>query len=173
LAACWMWLSPPHRLGFWLGFILIVYFAVVAVIDLEYQVVQHPVSLFGAVLGAAVGIWLHGWWVTLLGGAAGFGMMLLLYFAGEGFRRLVSKLRKQEVTEVALGFGDVNLNGVLGLIMGWPGIAGGLFLAVMIAGVFSVGYILVNLILHKYHPLQAIPYAPFLMAGAVSLLYFT
>ena len=42
---------PPNKLGFWLGMILLAYFGVVVLIDLEYRLIMHPVSIFGAVLG--------------------------------------------------------------------------------------------------------------------------
>jgi hypothetical protein len=38
-------LFPPTRLGLWIGLLWLVYFGVVAVIDLEYRVVLDQVSL--------------------------------------------------------------------------------------------------------------------------------
>ena len=43
--------SPPNKLGYWLGMVVLAYFGVVVLIDLEYRLIMHPVSLFGAVLG--------------------------------------------------------------------------------------------------------------------------
>ena len=62
-------------IGAW---VLLLYFGVVTVIDLEQRLILHPVSLVGAVIGLVVGFWLHGWVDTLAGGAAGFLMMFLL-----------------------------------------------------------------------------------------------
>jgi prepilin signal peptidase PulO-like enzyme (type II secretory pathway) len=72
----------------------------------------------------------------------------------------------------ALGFGDVNLSGVLGLILGWPLILPTLFLSILIGGVVSLVYMLTMLAFRRYQLLMAIPYGPFLVSGAVLLIFF-
>lgn len=72
----------------------------------------------------------------------------------------------------ALGFGDVNLSGVIGLMLGWPGIAAGLILTIFIAGIVSLVYLLIRLLTRRYQAFMAIPYGPFLVASAIILLYF-
>ena len=171
-ASIWLWSSPPERLGYFWGLVLLLYFGVVMVIDLEHRLILHPVSVAGAVLGLGVGIGLHGVWQTLAGGAVGFVVMLGLYYLGELFARGVARLRGEVLDEVALGFGDVNLAGVLGLILGWPGIVGGLLLAVMLGGIFSLLFAICLLIARRYRAFTAIPYGPFLVVSAVSLLFF-
>jgi leader peptidase (prepilin peptidase)/N-methyltransferase len=170
-AFSFLWIHPSARLGYWLGSLLLVYFGLVFLIDLEHRLVLHQVSLVGVVLGLAVGIWLHNIWITILGGAAGFGIMLALYYLGEVYARWMARRRGQESDEVALGYGDVNLSGVLGLILGWPGIIVGLVFAILAGGIISLGYIILLLIAKKYKPFTAIPYAPFLIFGAIILLY--
>jgi prepilin signal peptidase PulO-like enzyme (type II secretory pathway) len=167
----WQWTTPSEKLGYWVGMLLLAYLAVVMVIDLEYRLILHPVSIFGAVLGLGIGIWLHGWLPSLLGGIAGFGIMLVLYYFGGVFARFLSRRRGEEINEVALGFGDVNLAGVLGLILGWPGILAGLILAILIGGGFSLIYVIVLLILRRFRAFIAIPYGPFLVTSVVILLY--
>ena len=110
--------------------------------------------------------------MTLLGGAAGYGIMLGLYWFGDVFARWLARRRGEELTEVALGYGDVNLAGILGLLLGWPGIVGGLLLAIIIGGVVSMVYLLLMVILRRYHSFMAIPYGPFMVISAVLLLYF-
>jgi len=167
----WFWLYPSNRLGFWIGWILLVYLAIVAVIDIEHRLILHPVSIVGAGLGLLIGIWLRGWSQTLIGGAAGFGMMLLLYYLGDWFARWLARKRGQDLEEVALGFGDVNLAGVLGLMLGWPGIVAGLLLAILLGGAVSLLIIASQVITRRYTPFTAIPYAPFLILGFIILLY--
>ena len=72
-ASVWLWLNPPVRFGFWAGLLLLAFFGVVFVIDMEHRLILHMVSIFGAVLGLVLGIYMRGLWVTLLGGAAEVG----------------------------------------------------------------------------------------------------
>lgn len=172
ISAVLLWSNHPDKLGFWGGFFLLAYFGVLVVIDMEHKLILHPVSIFGAVAGLAIGVYLHGWLASLIGGAAGYAAMFALYALGAGWLWLVNRLRRQKIDDVALGFGDVNLSGVLGLILGWPGIAAGLILAIFIGGAVSLVYLLVMLLLRKYRYYEAIPYGPFLIAGAIILLFF-
>jgi leader peptidase (prepilin peptidase) / N-methyltransferase len=70
-----------------------------------------------------------------------------------------------------LGFGDVTLSGVMGLLLGWPGIMGGLLIAIGLGGVFSLLFILIKLITKKYQAFSSIPYAPFIIFGSLILIY--
>lgn len=162
---------PNDRLAFWEGVVVLSYFYLVLINDIEYRVVLHPVSIFGGIIFFLLGWRLHGIANTLFGFAAGLGVMFGLYYLGTLFIKITSKRRMQESTEVALGLGDVNLGGVIGLILGWPGIFAGLILAVVLAGIFSGVYLLISLAKHKYQHNLAIPYAPFLVLGAVVLLF--
>src|SRR5262245_28676235 len=49
-AFAYFWLFPPKALGLPLSLIVITYFAVITMIDLEHHLILHPTSLFGAVL---------------------------------------------------------------------------------------------------------------------------
>ncbi|HEY9077140.1 MAG TPA: A24 family peptidase [Anaerolineaceae bacterium] len=167
----WQWNQPSQRLGFYLGTILFCYFCLVFIIDFEYRLILFGFSITGLCLGAVLGWWMHGWVITLAGGAAGFGIMWLLYQAGVWFIKILSKHHKMPIEEVALGYGDVYLSGIVGLLLGWPGITAGLLLAILLGGAASLLIIVWNLIQKKYQPLQAIPYAPFIIIGAAFLLY--
>jgi leader peptidase (prepilin peptidase)/N-methyltransferase len=171
-AAVWFWLNPPHLLSFWPGMLLLAFFGVVFVIDMEYRLILHPVSIIGAVLGLILGISMRGLWMTLIGGAVGYGIMLGLYWFGGVFANWLARRRGEVLTEVALGFGDVNLAGILGLLLGWPGIVAGLLLTILIGGVVSIMYMLLMVILRRYHTFMAIPYGPFMVISAILLLYF-
>jgi prepilin signal peptidase PulO-like enzyme (type II secretory pathway) len=86
--------------------------------------------------------------------------------------KIINRKRGQPVNDVALGFGDVNLSGVLGLMLGWPLILIGLVIAVLVGGIVSLIYILIMLLTGKYHSFMALPYGPFLVLGAMILIYF-
>jgi leader peptidase (prepilin peptidase) / N-methyltransferase len=174
-----LWIFPNPRLPFPLALLLLVYLAVVLVIDLEHRLILNPVSLVGVALSLGIGITLNsrntsltaGIINTLIGGAFGFVVMLVFYFVGEWYVRYMSKKRGMSTDEVALGFGDVNLSGILGLLLGWPAIVVGLFFAILAGGLVSLGIIVKMLISKKYKAFTAIPYAPFLIIGALYLIY--
>ncbi len=149
-----------------------IYFGVVVIIDLEHRLIMHPVSLVGTILGLFIGIQLHGVIDTLLGGLAGFGAMLGLYLLGALFARYIVRRKREGFNDEALGFGDVILGGILGFFLGWPAIIGGLFLSILLAGVISLIYLLISLLARKYRAFSFIPYGPFMIAGAVALIFF-
>jgi prepilin signal peptidase PulO-like enzyme (type II secretory pathway) len=171
IATFLIWFFPPDFLGPYAAFLLFFYFGLVFIMDVEHRVILHPVSIAGAIIAIPLGIWLNGWLKTLIGGVAGFGIMLALFYFGELFRRAISRARNQPIEEIALGFGDVNLSGILGLLMGWPRITANLFFAVLLGGLLSGIYILIMIIRKRYQAFTAIPYAPFLLIAAIVLFY--
>jgi leader peptidase (prepilin peptidase)/N-methyltransferase len=126
----------------------------------------------GGVLAVGIGISLHGGASTLIGGAFGFGFMLAIYYLGFLFVRFTRRMRGLNLTEEdAIGFGDVNLTGIMGLLLGWPGIILGLVFAILLAGLGSLIYLIYKLIRGGYHPGIALPYGPFITASIFVLLY--
>jgi leader peptidase (prepilin peptidase)/N-methyltransferase len=172
----WLWLAPPDRLGFVVGLALLMYCGLIVIIDVEHHSILHTVSLVGAILGFGIGIWMHGAWEALSGGAIGFGTMLLLYYAGKGLLKIIGKKKagsaENEEVQEALGFGDVILGGIIGLMLGYQMILTGLVVAVFIGCIYSFLYIVLLVITRHYKMLSMIPYGPFLVASAVILLYF-
>lgn len=149
--------------------IVISYFTLVIVIDIEHHLILHTVSFVGTILLGIIGVLRHDWLNTLLGGGVGLGVMLLLYAFGILFSKEVSKRRGEEIEE-GLGFGDVILSLVCGLLLGWPGISLCLFGGILAGGIYSLGLLIYTLLKKKYQPYMAIPYGPFL-AGAAMLVW--
>ncbi|HEY6074903.1 MAG TPA: hypothetical protein VIV15_16375, partial [Anaerolineales bacterium] len=87
-ASAYIWLRPPAKIGFALGWVLLGYFATVFVIDAEHRLVLHPTSIFGAILALWLGWLSHGIVATLIGGLGGLIIMLFLYAFGWLFTRL-------------------------------------------------------------------------------------
>ena len=166
-----LWLSPPTNIGFLVGLILLIYLAIVVLIDIEYRVILHPVSIFGVFLCFSIGVWQHTIVRTILGGLIGYGIMLFLYYLGIFLIRIRSKMRKELTENEAIGFGDVNLGGVIGLLLGWPAVLLGITLTILSSGIVSFVYILFMLIKQKYSSNLSIPYGPFIVIGAL-LIYF-
>jgi len=169
-----IWVSPPAKLGFWLGFLLFIYLFLVALIDFETRLVLRILSLIGFVLCLVLGLQQRTWQSTLLGGAVGFGIMFVFYLLGGLFTRWRNKrLGNAQDGEEALGSGDVTLATILGLLLGWPLIWFNLLLGILLAGVFSLLMIFALIISRKYKSMMVfIAYGPFFILVAILLIYF-
>lgn len=170
LLALYLWSDQGRALPFAPSMAWMVFFGVVMVIDIEHRLILHPVSAVGAVMGLFTGIWLHGLRSTLIGGAVGFGSMLAFYLLGIGFVMLMSWLRGP-VDEVALGYGDVNLSAVIGLLLGWQAIVWGLIITLLLAGAASLSYMVFMKLRGLYRHDLALPFGPFLVSSALLLMF--
>jgi leader peptidase (prepilin peptidase)/N-methyltransferase len=184
----YFWLFPPKALGLPLSLIVLTYFAVITVIDLEHRLILHPTSLFGAVLGLIVGVTIYqgalglplpnavGY--SLLGGLIGFGFMYALYLIGMFVARYRARKMQAEGQvddgEEALGGGDVYLAGVLGLMLGSQFILNGLASGILLGGLVSLVLVVVLMLRRRYLSqslMTFIPYGPYLIAGAFRVLF--
>ncbi len=186
VAFIYFWMVPSTRLGPVLTMLVLVYFGIIMVIDLEHRLILHVTSLAGAILGLIVGTYIYSKEYSLLvsvgqsllGGVVGFGIMFLLYKFGE----LVARYRRRKLVEAgkvddeeeALGGGDVYLAGVLGLMMGWPVVLA-LIYGALLGGIVSLILIVGLLIRRRYSSdalMTFIPYGPFFIIGAFYVLFF-
>jgi len=169
-----IWFSPPHTLGFALGLVVLTYLMLVTVIDLEHRLILRPLSLAGLILAALAGIYARGWLSTLIGGAAGFGIMFVFYQFGILFARWRARRLSTADHEEALGSGDVTLAAILGLLLGWPLIWFGLLLGILFSGIIGLVIIIALLVTRRYKT-QAlnvfIPYGPFFILSTFLLIY--
>lgn len=172
------WLQPPLKIGYGPGLLLIAYFGLVFVIDMEHRLILHPTSIFGALLGLAIGFIANGPVLTLLGGLGGFLIMLALYYFGVLFSRYrANRLRARGQAaddEEALGAGDVILAAILGFILGWPLVWFCLLLGIMLGGVFGLLLIVFLLLVRKYREnvfMVFMPYGPSLILSAFFILF--
>jgi leader peptidase (prepilin peptidase)/N-methyltransferase len=141
----------------------------ITVIDIEHHLVLNLISLVGVIIFGIIGTYSHGWLGTLIGGLTGFGVMFVLFLFGKLYGRYISRKRGIEV-EDGIGFGDVSLSTVCGLLLGWPGVIGGLFLSIILGGVWSLGMILAAMIRKRENPLlKYIAYAPFITIATGAL----
>jgi leader peptidase (prepilin peptidase)/N-methyltransferase len=171
ICTVFLWLSPPNNIGFVIGLCIVIYLAIVVLIDIEFRVILHSVSIFGALFCFSIGIWQHGLVRTLSGGIVGYCIMLFLYYLGLLLIRIRTSTRKELTEKEAIGFGDVNLGGVIGLLLGWPGVLLGIILTILSSGLVSIIYIIIMLYKKQYSSNLSIPYGPFIALGAL-LLYF-
>lgn len=102
-------------------------------------------------------VWYAQWYSPLMAAAAGFfGLWAVHAIASFAYR-----------TE-AMGFGDVKLLGVLGLMCGGAGLGAG----VIIAMVCTAAVFLVLLALRRIQRRDTFPFGPFLIGGALASLAF-
>src|SRR6266487_3072386 len=184
ISFAYLWLFPSKALGIPLGMLVLIYFGIITVIDLEHRLILFPTSIAGAVLGLIVGTYIHsrinsngiliGVGKSFLGGLVGFGAMFLLYQLGA----LVSRYRARKLGtddgEEALGGGDVYLAGVLGLMLGWDFIGFALAWGVILGGLISFLFIIVLFVRRRYSNealMTFIPYGPCFIIGASLLLF--
>jgi leader peptidase (prepilin peptidase)/N-methyltransferase len=129
----------------------------ISVIDLDHFIIPNRIVYPTLVLtipmlaGAAAA---DGTWRrledALIGGAAGFGALLIIHL----------------ISPRGMGFGDVRLAGVIGVMVGWLGLwylAVALFLAFLMASVIGVALIATRVKTRK----DAVPFGPFMASGAV------
>ncbi len=149
-------------------------FVLVLVIDLEHKLILNVVMYpaWGlALLGSLLHPDPHFYRLALLGGALGFGLLFLIYLLGELFVKVMSKMRGKAIHAVAFGFGDVRLGGFIGLVLGFPKVLTAILIGILLGGLGALLYWFVRaVILRRYSLFTAIPYGPFLVAGAMYVL---
>ncbi|SDZ04165.1 leader peptidase (prepilin peptidase) / N-methyltransferase [Evansella caseinilytica] len=127
---------------------------IITVSDMKTMLIPDKVLLVFTGIFAALRFLspLTPWWDSLLGAAAGFGILLLLAVISKG----------------GMGGGDIKLFGVIGIILGFNGVIIALFLASFIGA--AVGG--AALIRKKATRKTPIPFGPFIAVGAVASYFF-
>jgi prepilin signal peptidase PulO-like enzyme (type II secretory pathway) len=166
-AALWFWADGGQ--AFWPALIICSVLMLITVIDIEQRLILHivtfPAGLFFLILGV-----LNpdlGWKRTLLGGVFGFGIFFIFYQFGGLFARWTASRRGMDEDEIALGFGDVTLSTLLGLMLGFPAVIEALLRGILYAGIFSVLMIGIMLVRRQYSAFKPFPYGPFLILGGL------
>lgn len=171
--AVWLVRRDPILAAFLPGLLVGLVFLLIAVIDIEHRLILRVVAVPSAVVLGVIGALqpARGPVKVLLGGAAGFLILWLMYLLGLAFSRWMSRRRGTPLEEVAFGFGDVILGGLIGLVVGWPGVIIAVLTGVLLAGAFSLVYLVVLFLRRRYSAFTAIPYGPFLLLGACLVYY--
>jgi hypothetical protein len=163
---------PFHGLNFWATIPLLTYLGVIVVIDLEHRLVLIETSLFGFMLMLIYGFTFHGFSNALLGALGGMLIMLTFFLLGVAFGKIVGILRHKAINEVPFGFGDVVFGTILGLLCGWPGIAAGLLLGIIIFSAYSVLWLISLILTRRYKSFSnAQALTPFLILGSIIIFY--
>ncbi len=142
---------------------LVVFAALLAIsaVDLERFIVPNRIlypALFMAapllVVAAALDDDWSSLWGAVLGGALGWVLLFAIHMA----------------SPKGMGFGDVRLAGLIGMLLGWLSIGHvllGLFLAFLSAAVVGVGLMVTGVRGRK----DRVPFGPFLALGAITAVF--
>jgi prepilin signal peptidase PulO-like enzyme (type II secretory pathway) len=123
--------------------------------DLEHRLILDRVMFPAIGLALVVSLFGKPWWAGIATGIGAGLLFLLLALLG-------SAVFKAE----AMGFGDVKLVVFIGLLLGWPQTLTGIFYGVVLAGVVSIGVIVLNRSIRG-----TIAYGPYLAIGALIMLF--
>jgi len=149
--------------GFFVASVMVSLMLIVALIDLEHGLILNRVT-YPAIL---VLLLLAPFWPELgisrefLGTAGSLGSLFNSLVAG--FGAFLIFLIIVLVHSQGMGGGDPKLAGVVGLLVGFPGVLVALSIAVVSAGILSIFL----LAFRKKDRKDAIPFGPFLAAGAI------
>ncbi|MBM7701357.1 prepilin peptidase [Metabacillus iocasae] len=126
---------------------------IITVSDLRYMIISDKVLLFflSLLVIERLFIPLTPWWDMLIGGAVGFGLLLLIAILSKG----------------GMGGGDIKLYGVLGLVLGWKLVLVSFFLATLFGAVIGMFGMMVGKVQRGKH----MPFGPFIALG-VLVAYF-
>jgi len=127
---------------------------VLAMIDLRHNLILNVVVYPTAIIALIIGFFLPDFDVFkgALGGAIGFSILLIPALV----------MRK------GMGWGDVKMAGLIGLMLGFPIVFVGLFLGILLGGIFAA----LLLLFRKKSRKDTIPFGPWLALGAfIALIY--
>ena len=172
LALVYIWARWGGSLVFVFNAVVTLWLLLITVIDAEHRlilrVVVYPAAVFALVWGLLDPD--KGVSRTLVGGAVGFGITYLFYLFGRVFSRVAGRLRGEELSEVAFGWGDVNFGLFIGLAVGWPSVMFALFIAVLAGGLAGALLLVFTRLRGHNAAFLAMPYGPFLALGALTML---
>ncbi len=139
--------------------LLVAILVVITFIDLDHQIIPDMISLPGIPVGFLCSFlvpWVS-WQESLAGIALGGGALLVIALGYE-------LLTKKE----GMGFGDVKLLAMLGAFLGWTAV----FPIIFIGSILGTMVGIPLMIIKKADGKLALPFGPFLAAGALIHLYF-
>ena len=150
-----------------LKLLVLIYFGVICVIDIRYHAIFLGMNIFGLLLCLYSGSLLFGIESSLKGGAAGSTIFILLYLFGIFVKKVRNaKSSSSEADDPVLGFADIILAGVLGLLVGWPNIFTMISWTVVLSGLFAGFFIIIKRIKLGAEEIY-LPFAPFLIGGTI------
>jgi prepilin signal peptidase PulO-like enzyme (type II secretory pathway) len=149
-------------------------FALIVIIDVEYRWILFETIWPPALVALTeAAFWPRVWLEdSIRGGIYGFTALLILYLLGMVFARAVALLTGRRVGRTVLGFGDVRMGTLSGLILGWISLGPALLIMMITGGIGAAILIITKVIrTRRYRVFSAIPYGPYIVIGTAVMLY--
>jgi leader peptidase (prepilin peptidase)/N-methyltransferase len=148
-------------------------FVLITVIDIEHRLVLDVVMLPAFVIALLEVVLSNRLSLqnALVGFAVGQIVVMGFYVLGIIYLWIINAGRKEQVREVAFGFGDVTLATFCGLVVGYPRVVVMLVLMVVLGGLIALLYLLYRaIIVRDYKAHTPLPYGPSIVLAALVML---
>jgi len=161
LLLIWVFVGEPILAIFYSFIALILVF--ISLLDFQYKIIPDKIVYPGIIIALLFNLFYSHFLglsffsiqsrfsLGLLGGEIGFFFLGFLYVLTKG---------------KGMGFGDVKLGILMGLVLGWPNILLGLFLGFLFGAIIGIGLV----IFHRKKMNSEIPFGPFLAGGTLIAL---
>ncbi|MEH7093887.1 prepilin peptidase [Neobacillus vireti] len=150
--------TAPYVFG-WSGELIVALtfismFMIITVSDIHYMIIPDKILVWfaGIFLLERIFLPLNPWWDSLLGAVSGFLLLLIIAVVSKG----------------GMGFGDVKLFSLIGLVLGFKLVLLSFFLSTLFGAVLG-GLALLFRIVKKRQP---IPFGPFIAAGSLTAYFW-
>ena len=145
-------------------------FFLIMVIDIEHKLVLNSVVIPTTFIAFFYGMLTNNQDISkvLLIGTAGYMMMLLVFFGGKLYSKLMIKNVDLSSDVVTFGMGDVRLGGIIGLATGWPGLPQALVVTIISSGIVAITIRMSR----NYKPFTMLPFSPFVIVGTLIAILF-
>jgi leader peptidase (prepilin peptidase)/N-methyltransferase len=133
---------------------LISMFMIIIVSDIHYMLIPDKILIwFAGVFLLERIIWpLNPWWDSILGAITGFILLLIIALVSKG----------------GMGFGDVKLYALLGMVLGFKLVLLSFFLSTLFGAVIGGLALLFKIVKWR----QPLPFGPFIAAGTITAYYW-
>ncbi len=162
-------LTPTNAYFIVLSLLLVLFFLII-VIDIEHKLILNSVVIPTTFIAFLYGMLTNNQDTTrvLATGIAGYVVMLLVFFGGKIYQKLIIKNAKLSSEVIVFGMGDVRLGGIIGLTTGWPGLPQALVVSIISGGIVAI----IIRMSRNYKHFTILPFSPFLIAGTLIVILF-
>ncbi len=159
-------------LSMWLSLAYAMLYTLIGVVDIERRripaVTLLPLAALALLDAAYITETGPNLGSAIAGGLSGFLIFYLAFAGGMLFAAAMKRLQKRTLGSSALGFGDVMLMSVAGMIVGFPGILAAICVTILAAAAGAVAIIVRHYAIEgTYSGFARMPYGPYILFGAI------